>query len=348
MKKNEIRLNITLKNLVEEFLKNNEKISSSVLVKKYMQNVSSATLRIDLNKLDQRGFIYQPHTSAGRVPTIKGFKKYVEILNEELTEIQYPHLDSLRDLLVRNYKDMPLALHGMIQVLAEQSDQLSFVAEPEISNGYLSNIEVFNIGNNKLLFVLSLDSGMDKTVIIKNPCEINDKQLSKLVEYVQDEYVGLRIYDIINKYLVLESEEECSPASLLKLFLRQFHKALEEISGFYIHFDGNMSCLEQPEFDEKTNIMKFFNIIQRQDILIKLMQEHDNGDDYQVLMGDQLNDGLWREFVLIYARYELFEIPGYLGVICPLRNDYRKNITMVRDISKTITEATKKGGLVKY
>ena len=273
MKKNEIRLNETLKNLINEFILNNEEISSRILFEKYMDDVSSATIRIDLNKLEQSGYIWQPHTSAGRTPTIKGFKKYLELISDELAEKSYPRMETLRELLIKNYKDTQVGLRYIIQILAQESDQLSFVAEPEISSGVLSNIEVFNIGNNKLLFVVSLDSGMDKTVILNCNYEINEQQLKKLVKYVRDEYLGLRIYDIINKYLLelLESEEE--PTNLLFLFLNELHKALVQISGYYIHFDGNMSFIEQPEFDDKENIMKFFNIIQRQDLLINTMQE---------------------------------------------------------------------------
>ncbi|OQY38915.1 MAG: hypothetical protein B6226_02935, partial [Candidatus Cloacimonetes bacterium 4572_65] len=142
MKKNEIRLNTTLKNLIDEFIITNEAISSRLLYEKYMSSVSPATLRIDLNKLEQQGFIWQPHTSAGRIPTVKGYRKYVELISEEVKHLSYPRLDMLRELLVRNYKNTPLGLHYIMQVLAQESDQLSFVAEPEISNGILSNLEV--------------------------------------------------------------------------------------------------------------------------------------------------------------------------------------------------------------
>ncbi len=346
MKKNEIRLNTTLKNLIEEYLIENEPISSRIIYEKYMSNVSPATLRIDLNKLEQRGYIWQPHTSAGRTPTVKGFRKYIELIRDELDQHQYPRLSALRELLISNYKNTPLGLHYIMQILAQESDQLSFVAEPEISTGFLSNLEVFNIGGNKLLFVVSLDSGMDKTVILHCDYDINDAQLKKLVKYVRDEYIGLRIYDIINKHLSTVTEEDSESPSLLTLFLTEMHKALVEISGYYIHFDGNMSFIEQPEFDNKENIMKFFNIIQRQDLLINTMQENDNGQAFNVLMGDELNDGLWHDFVLIYAKYELFDIPGYLGIVSPLRNNYKKNIAMIRDIAKTITETTRKGRIV--
>lgn len=346
MKKNELRLDVTLKNLINEFILNNEEISSRILFEKYMGDVSSATIRIDLNKLEQSGYIWQPHTSAGRIPTVKGYKRYLELISDEIEERKYPRMENLRELLIKNYKDAQVGLRYIIQILAQESDQLSFVAEPEISSGILSNIEVFNIGNNKLLFVVSLDSGMDKTVILNFGYEINEQQLKKLVKYVRDEYLGLRIYDIINKYLVELLESESDTTNLLTLFLSELHKALVTISSYYIHFDGNIAFIEQPEFDDKENIMKFFNIIQRQDLLINTMQENYAGNEYEVLLGENLNDGLWHNFVLIYARYELFDIPGYLGIVSPIRNDYHKNICMVRDIAKTITETTKRGRIV--
>ena len=89
-----------------------------------------------------------------------------------------------------------------MQLLARETDQLSFVAEPEVSSGYLSRLEVFSIGDRKLLFVMSLDSGLDKTVIMRSDYDINEQQLKKLVRYLNEELVGLRIYDIANRVLV--------------------------------------------------------------------------------------------------------------------------------------------------
>lgn len=233
----------------------------------------------------------------------------------------------------------------IVQMLAHETDQLSFVAEPEVSSGYLARLEVFAIGAQKLIFVMSLDSGLDKTVIIKCDYEINEAQLRKLVRYLNDELVGLRIYDIANKVLVDMRERRMGENDLLSQFLRELHKAFIEISDFYIHYDGSIKFLEQPEFDSKEAILSFMNLIQQQDYLLNAMRNNDEGT-VNILLGEDFSDPRFSNFALIYGKYEVFGIPGYLGVLTPVRTEYRKLIPLIRDVTSTITHTTKRGMVV--
>ncbi len=346
MKKNQLRLNDTLRALVDEFIGTNEPVSSRVLNEKYLRQVSSATLRLDLFKLEQLNLIYQPHTSAGRIPTTKGYRSYLGLIEDAHEKVRYERMEILRDLLIHNYKDTPRALHYIMQMLAKETDQLSFVAEPEVSNGYLAKLDVFPIGDRKWLFLMSLDSGLDKTVILKCEYDISETQLRKLVRYLNDELVGLRIYDIANKVLAEMRENMHQDNALVSMFLRELHKAFIEISDFFIHYDGSIKFLEQPEFDSKHTILNFMNLIQRQDHLLNLMRSRVTGKQVNILLGEDLDNEDWHNFVVIYGRYEVFGIPGYLGVIAPIRTDYRKLIPLIRDITDTITITTRRGMIV--
>lgn len=347
MKKNELRLTKTLNALVDEYILTNEPVSSRILNEKYLSEVSPATLRIDLFKLEELSLITQPHTSAGRIPTIHGYRQYLLNIEREHTNVSYSKMDFLRELLIKHYKDTPKALHIVMQLLAKETEQLSFVAEPEVSSGYLSKLEVFRIEPSKFLFVMSLDSGLDKIVILKCEYDISEQQLKKLVRYLNDELVGLRIYDIANKYLVEMRENADSESNLLQQFLRELHHAFIEISGFFIHFDGSIAFLEQPEFDSKAAILNFMHLIQQQDALLNLMKRYAKPDIVNVIMGEELTEPSWQGFTVIYAKYEIFGIPGYLGIVAPLRTDYRKLIPLVRDVAQTITFTTKRGMMVK-
>ena len=250
----------------------------------------------------------------------------------------------LRELLVRNYKDTPRALHYIMENLAKETDQLSFVAEPEVSNGYLAKLEVFSIGENKLIFVMSLDSGLDKTVIMKCDNELTESQLKKLVRYLNDELVGLQIYDIANRVLV--EMQENSDNGVISWFLVELHKAFMEISDFFIHYDGSINFLEQKEFDTKENILKFMSLLQNQDFLLNMMRKHQSNKETNVVLGDDFTKSNWLDFALIYSKYEMFGIPGYLGVLSPIRTEYRKLIPLIRDVAKTITNTTRRGMIV--
>lgn len=345
MKKNEIRREQVLKYVVEEYVNSCEPISSKLICEEYLDNISPATIRIDLNKLEKANLIYQPHTSAGRIPTIQGYRAYIEKKQRDISQARFSRADILRDILIKYYKDTPLALHYVMQLLATETDQLSFVAEPEVSYGYLEKLEVFKISDNKLLFVVSLDSGLDKTVILKCDHNISSHQLKAIVRYINDTLAGQRIFDIQNTVLDELAEKITEENIILKQFLEELQNAFSEISNYYIHFDGNISFLEQPEFNEKKSILAFLNFMQRQDYLINLMQEKEKSS-WNIIMGEDFAQAELTNYSMIFAKYEIFGIPGYLGVLGPIRMNYEKNISIIRDVANIITETTKKGMVV--
>ncbi|MCD4795806.1 MAG: heat-inducible transcriptional repressor HrcA [Candidatus Cloacimonetes bacterium] len=346
MKKNEMRQEKVLVYLVEEYIHSKEPVSSKLICEKYIKDASPATIRIDLNKMEKNGLIYQPHTSAGRIPSIQGYRKYIEMISPSIEKTVYEKSEILREILVKHYKNTPLSLHYIMQLLARETDQLSFVAEPEVSNGYLEKLDVFKISQDKLLFVVSLDSGLDKTVILKCDHSITEQQLKAIVRYANDEFVGHRIYDIQNRYLEETSDKISEENKLLKLFLEELQNAFTEISSYFIHFDGNISFLEQPEFNDKSSILTFLGFIQRQDHLINLMQKYEREKSWTILMGEDLGQPELMNYALIFSRYEIFGIPGYLGVLGPIRMDYKKNIPIIKNIAGIITDTTKKGMVV--
>jgi len=346
MKSGELRESKVLKSLVEEYIKTKSPISSKVICEGDFGKVSSATIRNELFKLEQKGYIFQPHTSAGRIPTIPGYREYLHIISKEIEKTTYDKLDFLKSLLINNYRDIPLSLHYIKQLLAKETDLLTFVAEPEISYDTMQKLDVFKIANDKLLFVISLASGMDKTVVIKPDFEISEQQLKVAVRYINDELASMRIYDIQNKYIEEMSEKWVKENKLLTLFMKEFYYALFEMNNYFIHFDSNIEFLEQPEFDTKNIILLFLNLMQRQDMLVNIMHKNLSDKEWRVILGEEFGNPEWADFALVYSRYEIFDIPGYLGVIGPSRMDYRTLIPKVRDIAKVITETTKQGMMV--
>ncbi len=344
MNKKSVRRKKLLDCLIWEYYICRTPLASGTICSKYFPDMSPATIRSDLVHLEDKGYIYQPHTSAGRIPTIAGYREYVR--QNEFSDLSFEKVDTLKRIVCENFRDATTMLDYILQILASSVGQLCFVAEPEISYEYLRNLSVFKISPVKLLFVVSLSSGLDKTIFVKCDYQITTQQLNALTRYVNQKFSGLRIYDIQTKYLLDSANNQEN--SLLNLFLRELYNALSKMGGYFLNFDGNISFLEQPEFDSKNNILNFFGMMRRQEILVKLMQENDPNDKAGIILGDSLPDSSWREFVLIYAKYDLFGIPGYLGTLSPLRTDYAKNISSLVGIARTITATTRDMGIVRY
>lgn len=346
MKKNELRIAQVLRYLVDEYLRNGEPVSSKTLCDKYLSHVSPATLRIDMAKLDQRNLVIQPHTSAGRQPTVRGFRLYLQSIARDLAQSAYSRTDFIRELIARNFRDPSMALHYAMQMLARETNQLSFVAEPEVAYGVLLKLDVFKIAVGKLLFVVSLDSGLDKTMILNCDYELSDQQLRALVRYVNEQLAGLRIHDILQHHIPELTDKARTEHVLLNRFLSELHQVLQEISAYFIHFDANVRFLEQPEFDSKENVLSFLALTQRQDYLINLMQQTRGDAPWHAVMGEDFGEPQLERFVVLFARYRIYDVPGYIGILAPLRTDYMGHIPVIRDIARTITEVTRRGAVV--
>ncbi len=342
-KKNQRRKKL-LDYLIQEYAQCSAPLASGYICKKYFSDKSPATIRTDLVRLEEKGYIYQPHTSSGRIPTILGYREYLK--QNQFSEELFGNTDHLKKLVCDNFRDATSMLDAILQILAASTKQLSFVAEPEMSYEFLQNLSVFKISPKKLLFVVSLSSGLDKTLLTECNYQITAKQLGALVRYVNQKFSGMRIYDIQTKYL-LDSKLR-QENTLLNLFLAELYEALAKMGGYFLNFDGNISFLQQPEFDDKNNILNFFAMIRRQEVLVKLMQENDPKENAGVILGEDLPDKNWGQFVLLYAKYSLFGIPGYLGTISPLRADYATIISCLKAVAKTITATTRDRAIVKY
>jgi len=343
MKDKHLREERVLRDLIDEYISTKYPVPSRAICENDKNRVCSATIRNELFKLEKKGLIFAPHTSAGRIPTIAGYRQYLKMIAPEVASLSYDKADILKQLLIQNYRDIPLSLHYIKQLLAKETDLLTFVAEPEISYDTLAHLDVFKISQEKLLFVVNLTSGMEKTVVLKPDFSISDQQIKVAVRYINDELAGIRIFDIQNKYIEEMSEQWRNENQLLNLFMKEFYNALLEINNYFIHFDSTIEFLQQPEFDSKDLMILFMNLMQRQDMLINIMQNNIGNSDWRVIMGDEFGNPSWKDFSLIYARYEIFDIPGFLGVIGPMRMDYKTLIYKVRDIARIITDTTKAG-----
>ncbi len=344
MNKKNIRRKKLLDYLIQEYCQCSTPLASGYICKKYFAEKSPATIRTDLVRLEEKGYIYQPHTSSGRIPTILGYREYLR--QNDFSSALFGNTNHLKQIICENFRNATSMLDNILQILAVSTGQLCFVAEPEMGYEYLQKLSVFKISASKLLFVVSLSSGMDKTLLTECSYQITTKQLDALVRYVNQKFSGMRIYDIQTKYLLDSTLQKEN--SLLNLFLAELYEALTKMGGYFLNFDGNISFLQQPEFDDKNNILNFFAMMRRQEILVKLMQENNPNEKIGAILGEDFPDKNWGEFVLLYAKYNLFGIPGYLGTISPIRTNYAKTIACLKAVAKTITATTRDRGIIKY
>lgn len=345
-----------LKGIILEYLKTAKPVSSKAIAENYDFPLSPATIRNEMALLTQEGYLAQPHTSAGRIPTEKGYKFYItEILNFE-DNLPEQKIQMLQSLLAESYNDIDSMFSTLLKFLANVSGQLSIVAEPEFSSGILKQFDLFKIGEDKILFIITLDIGLEKTSVLPDKVGLSEAQLSASRRYLNSRFAGLPIYNI-QEYIRKElNSYSANTHDLLIRMINEIKDAFAKINLYNIRFEGSIQFLSQPEFESKKQILSLLKLLNNQEYFSEIFKKYNKGD-YTVLIGYEIPPGgissptaeeIFKNLVLIFGKYEAMGLPGFIGILGTKRMDYRENIPMVCFASKMITELTTKGSVMPF
>jgi len=333
-----------LRSIILEYLKKAQAVGSKVLAEEYQFDLSPATIRNEMAVLAKLGYIEQPHTSAGRLPTEKGYKFYINDIIDFDNSIPDQKIKMMQALLSENYQSLDRMLGALHSFLAKVSGQLSIIAEPDYSLGLLNSIQIFKIEGDKLLVVVNLEGGLEKTFSLYNTYALTDAQINALNRYINTRISGIPIDKIEKKFfddLFLDTQKE----SFIYDILTEIKKLLHEVRKYNINFEGEAGFVNQPEFDSQEKIVQLLKIIDQKEDFLQIFQDYST-EDYTILMGDEIKGSEFKDLVLIFAKYEVIGLPGFIGILGTKRMDYRENIPMICFASRMITEMTTKGTIM--
>lgn len=336
-----------LKSIILEYIQSAHAVGSSVLIDNYDFSISSATVRNEMALLSEKGFIEQPHTSAGRIPTEIGYQFYInDILDFDKT-IPEESIKLMQNLLTQNYKSLELMLTATLKFLAHISGQMSIIAEPDFSFGNINKFNIFQIHNDKLLIVLSLSGGFDKTFIIPNENNLSSDQIRALVRYLNKRLAKKTINEV-KKILSDELQNENDPSNtiILEIYTR-INVILNQVSDLTLRFDGEIGFMSQPEFNSQEKILNLLEVINDHDYLTKIFRKYTD-NQYTILMGEEFEHSEFKDLVLIFGKYSAMDLNGYIGILGTKRMNYKDNIPLICFASKMITELTKRGAVIPY
>ncbi|MBC8526461.1 MAG: heat-inducible transcription repressor HrcA [Candidatus Cloacimonetes bacterium] len=336
-----------LKAIILEYLKTTQAVGSKILSEGYGFNISPATIRNEMAILTDNGFIEQLHTSAGRIPTEKGYKFYINDIIDFEKNIPEQKIKMMQALLAQNYQSIDLMLTAILKFLANVSGQLSIIAEPDFSSGILKKLNIFKIEGNKLLVVISLEVGLEKTIVIPNSYNLSDAQISAMVRYFNNRFYGLPIYQIQTQFNKEFDSTYSQRETILIEILSEIKNVINKVSRYIIRFDGNLGFLSQPEFKSQEKILQLIRIINNQTDFINIFKKYEQ-NDYTILMGDEIKSHDFSDLVLIFGKYQVMDLSGFIGILGTKRMNYRENIPMVCFASRMITEMTTKGTVMPY
>lgn len=331
-----------LKAIIASYIDNAEAVGSRTISKKYELGVSPATIRNEMSDLEEMGFLVQPHTSSGRIPTDKAYRYYVDDLWKQTLNTKNSNLEDLRKVINEESQELDSIFNNSVRILSQFTKYTSFIIAPHLKRTIIKRIQLVPITDNKVLLVIVTENNIVKQVMLKLNSPIPIEQMDKISMTLSEKLSGYRLEDVnyeLRESLIQELYEmrENAGDSLIELlpFLLNHIGKMEDIN---VYSDGITNILGLPEYNDLEKAKEFISFVENKDSVAKLFQCVGK-NDFDISIGRENPYEELRDCSLITATYKFNgKIIGKIGVIGPTRMDYEHVISTVKTMSEAINE----------
>lgn len=324
-----------LKEIVDEYIESAEPVSSAIIVEKYEQDISSATVRNDMAELEKAGYLEKPHTSAGRIPSAKGYRLYVDELlrydNISLEEIKY-----IQEKLETKVTGIEEIIRIATTTLSEITHYTTVSIGPKTSKQIIEEIKFVLLGTRMLMGIVMTDTGLVKETIIKFDEDINNEQVETLNYFFNNKLKGEAFEKIDTSFEEYVFRELKYSANIIRPIIEQMKKMIEEEEKIYL--EGTNKSFELPEFKSLELAKNFVNILDAKEVMRDLL---DTGfaEDVKIYIGDENDNEDLKDFSVVTFKHSVGEKDiGTIGIIGPKRMNYSKVISVMKYISKKLND----------
>jgi len=325
-----------LKAIIDEYIGTAEPVGSRSISKNEELGLSSATIRNEMADLEEMGYLIQPHTSAGRIPTDVGYRFYVNSLMKRY-QMSVEALENLQMIMTEKVQQLELIIKKASLIASSLTEYTTVVTSPKLNSSVIKKLELVNLGYGNVMVVIITGTG-----IIKNQSvaiEMTDSQTTQLSEIISHRVSGLTVdeitFDIINE---IEKEASrslnISPKVLINI-LNFVYEAVDALDETEIYVNNAKSILSYPEFSDVGKAREMLEFLESKDNLVKMIGTPQDGVDIKI--GTENDFKELENSSLVTVNYRVGnKVVGRIGVIGPKRMNYAKVIASLDCISNQI------------
>ena len=327
-----------LKAIIHEHILTAEPVGSRTLAKTYCLGVSSATIRNEMSDLEELGFLEQPYTSAGRVPSDQGYRFYVDRLMSE--DIHYNlNMEKILNKTTREKQSVQEIISNMARMLSRITRYASVVSEPQLQGTKIKQLELIGIDNSSVLIVLITNTGIVHNKIVRLQEEITNRQIRYLNHFLASNLNQKELIKLNSSYmkeLELELLKKLDLSQEIFSLIDQSLRKMSHPSDIRLYLGGTSYILDQPEFNNMENLKRVLSILDHEEMLRDLLYNiPDNG--IEVLIGRENELEEMKNCSIVFSTYSIGnKASGKIGVIGPTRMEYSKVITLVNTMAEVL------------
>jgi heat-inducible transcriptional repressor len=333
-----------LEAVIRSFVETAEPAGSRTLSRRFGLGVSPATIRNTMSDLEEKGFLLHPHTSAGRVPTNKAYRAYVDSLLS-LPPIKAMETDRLSEELAgkSGSSTIETILRRAAQTLGVLTQELGVALGPRIDQSILRRLELVRVSGERLLMVLTLEGGLMRTVFVEMPGEIADIAITGVTTVLNERLAGLTLAEIRKSLPVRLRDAAMDPSAtdLLNIFLQEgeqlFDAAMPTADG-QVMLGAASVLAEQPEFLGADKMRRLLALTETPQALGETIRKRLHSPGISITIGTEHEDPRFDDFTVVTAEYHVGSLAGVIGVIGPTRMPYDKVISLVSHTSRLLSD----------
>ncbi|MEX2467583.1 MAG: heat-inducible transcriptional repressor HrcA [Gemmatimonadota bacterium] len=330
-----------LEAVVRTYVASAEPAGSRTVSRSYDLGVSAATVRNTMSDLEEKGYLFHPHTSAGRIPTDLAYRFFVDRLMEPhaLSELERESLE--REVGLAGTSAIERLVMQATRALSLISNELGVAVAPHLEDAVLEKLELIQVSSSKVLLIATIRGGVVRTIYVDLPIEVPQETLVQITLALNERLAGSTLQDIRRTLPDrLRGVARGDPGEeLINIFVQSGADLfdMQTLDATQLHL-GNTSVLAaQPEFETGERLKGLIELTEQRDLLAVAVGGRDHGGRLRITIGGENDSSILTDFTLVTAEYRVGDLKGVIGVIGPTRMPYEKVVTIVDYTSTLVT-----------
>lgn len=332
-----------LKAIIQNYLETGEPVGSRTISKYSDLKLSSATIRNEMSDLEEMGYIIQPHTSAGRIPSDKGYRFYVDQLMKEKEN----EVTEMRELVIQRVDRVELLLKQMAKLLAANTNYATLISSPQYHHTRLKFIQLSRVEAGKLLIVTVVEGNIIKNSIVNLDAELTDEDVLNLNILLNNSLTGMTMEQINLEMIARMKEQAGERRHVVDLVLNEVAEAIRaNQEDLQIYTEGATNIFKYPELSDGKKASQLLSTLEQKELLKDLFAEdagNEKKNEIQVYIGDETPVESMKDCSVVTANYVLGDgLRGSIGIVGPKRMDYDKVVSTLRSLMNQLEDTFNK------
>lgn len=328
-----------LRAIIEEYIETAEPVGSKLLHSKYGFEFSTATIRNEMAEMEQMGLLLQPHTSAGRIPSDKAYRYYVDGMIDDNRQLvlSSDEIEKIRTAMHTKVDEVSDMLKVVSDIISDVTDYTTFAITPERNNSVVSAVQVIPAQDGFCLVLVVTESGAAHSTVVKIQQGIRKEYVISLSEFLNHKLCGHTVESITPQLCQGMMDNFELASEILVPVVNGVLKCIKQIDNREIMIDGKNKMFRHPEFNDIDRAKNFFDLIDSERLILEARSSectnNSNSIGYMIRIGNENDCNELKEMSMLISQYQIGEqLLGDIGIIGPTRMDYAKVIACIKYI----------------